>query len=219
MTSPLIDIHTHNKLIDSVLGIESFSIDKVSFYQKWPKSYSVGIHPWYIHEINVDQAIKQLTYIASDANLKAIGECGLDRAIARNFDNQYHAFIEQLKIAEKYDKPLIVHNVRAYSDFLGILKKEKPAVPFIFHGFNANQDILKKLIKHNVYFSVGAEIMKDNSKAQRILPHIPINRLFFETDEWIGNIEELYLFASKLRGIDIDKLRDQIYYNYKSVFV
>ncbi|MCK5847291.1 MAG: TatD family hydrolase [Bacteroidales bacterium] len=219
MSLPFINIHTHNKLKESEIGIESFSIDKVSFYQEWPQSYSVGLHPWYLYKLNIEQSLKQLEYIASNVNMKAVGECGLDRAIARNFDEQKYAFLKQIEIAEFIDKPMIIHNVRAYSDFLGILKNKKPVVPFIFHAYNSNKDILDKLIKYNVYFSMGAEILVNNSKAQRILPHIPINRLFIETDEWQGNIEELYSYVAMVKGFDIDRIKSEVYYNYRSVFV
>ena len=219
MQSPFVNIHTHNKITEDMIGIQSYCISDIGFSQEWPNSYSVGIHPWNIHKVNIEQSIKQIEYIASETNMKAVGECGLDRAIARNFENQYNTFILQIKIAEAFDKPMIVHNVRAFSDYLGILKKDKPAIPFIFHGFNGNKDILNKLIKFNVYFSMGAEILINNSKAQRIIPHIPLNRLFIETDEWKGNIKELYEYVSELKKLDIERIKDQIYYNYKSVFV
>ncbi|OYT10420.1 MAG: hypothetical protein B6I18_09240 [Bacteroidetes bacterium 4572_112] len=218
MSASFIDIHTHNALSDSQAGIQSFCIQDISFNQQWPSSFSVGIHPWHIHKVDVTQALKQLEYIACEKDMKAIGECGLDRAIARNFDLQLSAFISQIKIAEAFDKPMIIHNVRAFSDFLSILKNEKPAIPFVFHAFNGNKDILNKLMRFNVYFSIGADVLKDNSKALRILPFIPLNRLFIETDEWEGDIAELYQKISELKSIDVEKLKNQLYYNYKNIF-
>jgi len=219
MLVPFVNVHTHKELENSSIGLQSFCIQDISFYQQWPKSFSVGLHPWHIHKLDVRQSLKQLEYIASEPSMKAIGECGLDRAIARNFDEQYSAFIKQMKIAEAFDKPMIVHNVRAFSDFLSILKTEKPAVPMIFHAFNGNKDILNKLMRFNVYFSVGSDMLKPNSKAYRILPEIPLNRLLIETDEWDGDIAELYQQASYIRSSDVQRIKNQVYYNYKSIFV
>ncbi len=218
MNSPFVNIHSHKPISSLTVGIESFCVHDLSFDHQWPQSYSVGIHPWYIHKTDVKQAIKQLGYMADDANFKAFGECGLDRAIARDFDIQYSVFIQQIKLAEEFNKPVIIHNVRAFADILGLLKKEKPAVPFIFHAFNGNLDILNKLLKHNVYFSIGHDIFKNNSKTQRILEHIPLNRLFFETDEWEGDISEIYSQASKMLNVEMGVLKTNAYYNYKSIF-
>ncbi len=218
MLRPFIDIHTHNPIDKSILGIQNFCIDKVSIEQQWPSSFSAGLHPWFLHKIDINQSFKQLEYISENENFKAVGECGLDRAIARNFEVQVQAFIMQINLAVQINKPIIVHNVRAFADILGLLKSEKPSVPIILHAFNGNKDILHKLLRHNVYFSLGADILKNNSKAQRIIKHIPINRLFLETDEWKGNIGDLYAAASKIIGVDVENLRDNLYYNYRTIF-
>ncbi len=218
MNSPYINIHSHNKLEDNCIGIQSFMLQNLKIDTIFPSSYSLGIHPWHISKLNIKDSLKQLEILADNSSIKAIGECGLDRAFASNFDLQREVFIAQIKIAAKYNKAIIVHNVRAFSDILEIFKQEQIYIPIIFHAFNGNKDIMQKLMKYDVYFSIGSDILKENSKAQRIVADIPINRLFIETDEWTGSIVELYSEAAKHIGRSVIDIRNQIYYTYKSLF-
>ena len=218
MSSPYINIHSHNSIENNIIGIKNYQIHDITIDTQFPNAYSIGIHPWHISKLNITESLKQLENLADNPQLKAIGECGLDRSIASNFDIQRKVFISQLHIADRNNKAIIIHNVRAFSDILEILKQEKISIPIIFHAFNGNKDIMQKLMKYDVYFSIGSDIFKTNSKAQRIISDIPINRLFMETDEWTGNIEDIYSEVSKHIGRSIIDIRNQVYYSFKSLF-
>ncbi len=71
-----IDIHTHKKyLVDYVFSIEN----------KYPKStgfstpFSIGIHPWYIKQNNIENELLIIEEKLQYKNCYAIGECGLDK--------------------------------------------------------------------------------------------------------------------------------------------
>jgi len=219
MESPYIDIHSHNKIETPNIGIRSMFIQETTIGMDFDSAFSIGLHPWHISKINYKEALKNMKFFTEQPMLKAIGECGLDRSISVNYDLQKEVFLSQLVLADLYDKPLIIHNVRAFADFLSILKQEKPNIPLLFHAFNGNADILNKLLQFNTFYSFGKDLEKKNSKASRIISKIPINRLFLETDDSDINIEGIYSIAASKIGISIEKLKNQIYYNYKSLFL
>ena len=219
MDSPYIDIHSHSKIEAPNIGIRSMFIQETTIGMDFDSPFSIGLHPWHISKTNHQEALKNMELFIEHPMLKAIGECGLDRSIAVNYELQKEVFLSQLILADLYDKPLIVHNVRAFDDFLSILKQEKPNIPLLFHAFNGNADILNKLLQFNTFYSFGKDLEKENSKTSRIIRNIPINRLFLETDDSNVKIEDIYSIAASKIGISMKKLKNQIYYNYKSLFL
>ncbi len=214
-----IDIHSHQKISHPHQGIQSFNAQDLLSDIEFPEVFSLGLHPWNISNTDIKKALPILDSLSDNPQLVAIGECGLDRAVSTNFETQKEVFISQLRIANNRNKAIIVHCVRAFSDILSILKEEKPSIPIIFHAYSGNADILQKLIKYNTYFSCGHDLFDERSKANRIINHIPLNRLFLETDDWNGSIEDIYDIASKKIGKSLLELRHQIYYTYKSLIL
>lgn len=219
MKPAYIDIHSHHKIPPPYQGIQNFDAKDLLSDIEFPEVFSLGLHPWNISSIDINKTLPILDSLSDNPQLVAIGECGLDRAVSTNFETQKEVFISQLQIANKRNKPIVVHCVRAFSDFLAILKQEEPDVPIIFHAYSGNADILQKLIKYNAYFSCGHDLFDERSKASRIINHIPLNRLFLETDDWNGSIEEIYKIAATKLNISLIELRHQIYYTYKSLIL
>lgn len=219
MLAQFINIHSHRPIEPNYQGIENFQIQDIKNNQEFPSSYSLGLHPWNLNDSSVDNLLNILENLADNNEVKAIGECGIDRVVSIDIDLQKEVFYYQLELAERLGKAVIVHNVRAFSDMLEIFKELKPSIPIIFHGFTGNEEILNKLLHFNAYFSFGYDLFKDNSKASRIISKIPRNCLFLETDDWGGGIEEIYNIAANKLNISIIELRNQIYYTYKSLFL
>ena len=219
MHAPYIDIHTHNKIEQPNIGIENFDIEDIRSNQVFPNSYSLGLHPWNLSNSSVDNLLMLLENLADNNKVKAIGECGIDRVVSIDINLQKEVFQYQLELAERLGKSIIVHNVRAFSDMLETLKKTKPSIPIIFHAFSGNEEIIKKLLHFNSYFSFGKDLFNENSKASRIIAKVPRNCLFLETDNWNGNIIDVYKEASNRLNISIIELRSQIYYSYKNLFL
>ena len=71
-----INIHTHGAgpskgvfLIESLMAHEELLPGDISGI-----SYSFGIHPWFLSEVNYDKLLKRVNYVAGLPNLAAIGE-------------------------------------------------------------------------------------------------------------------------------------------------
>ena len=121
----------------------------------------------------------------------AVGECGLDYFRLPNEQNkknktillQKDIFIAQIKLAKKFNKPLIVHIRDANDDSKTILlQHEASKIGGVLHCFNASPHLLE-LANNNFYFGIGGIITFKNAKnLTKILPKIPKDKLLVETD-------------------------------------
>ena len=212
--NPFINIHTHQSHIDNKEFIEIYNIDvdsnvnvDVTFL------YSIGIHPWDCQKSKVKSSMAQWLNGST-----AIGECGIDRACGIDFDIQKDVFIKQIEISEQYNKPMIIHAVRAHSDIISIRKETKAKMPWIIHGFQGNEQIVNQYLRHNIYLSLGDVLFKNESRAVELLKTIPSERLFLETDDSERSIVDVYERASVLSGRSLDDLRSDIFNNFVKIF-
>src|ERR1035437_3366952 len=108
----LINLHTHR--ISNEGNIQILNI----FAQEMPDAepdflFSAGLHPWHISKVNPEECFESIGQAANQKNMLAVGECGLDRSIPTDFALKEHCFIEQIQIANRSNKPLIIHCVQA----------------------------------------------------------------------------------------------------------
>lgn len=208
---PFIDVHTHHAPSNKVLYLINQPLDQPAH-----ALMSIGIHPWEIDNIDTESAILTIKNNLTNKYLLAIGECGIDRAIKTPVETQLNCFIKQADIAESQSLPVIIHCVKAWSDFLQIRKKY--CQPWIFHGFNGNTNIALSLLEQGCFLSFGQSLLK-SAKIQAVFCAIPLQNIFLETDDDPSiNIEEIYQFAAKLRHICTDELKKKIFTNFKMVF-
>ena len=211
-----IDLHTHR--VNRNGNIQVLNV----FAQDLPiddpdNFFSAGLHPWHIATVNLEECFRAIDQAAMQKDMLAVGECGLDRLISADFAFQEWCFKQQIQIAEKYGKPLIIHCVRAYSDILKQKKESKSGLPWIIHGYRGNLQTTLSLIKQNFYFSVGEQLLKDKAKHD-IFRSIPIDRLFLETDDHEILISEIYSMATQILSIDKNELDQILVSNFKTVF-
>lgn len=221
---PFIDIHTHfwknNTDVISVLNISQNdacfpSLDN-DFVAPAP-FFSMGLHPWFLTEQNVDANLDQMRQVMTCNNLLFIGECGLDRLKGPNLAFQTQAFEQQIYLAQTVSKPVLIHCVRTFYEIIAIKKQLNPSIPFIIHGFNQNQTILMELLKNDFYISIGVKTMNDSSNAVQAVKKIPLDRLFLETDDIDFDIKTVYEKVAQLRGVDVADLKIQVAENFSRV--
>lgn len=187
---PFIDIHTH-------LATDAVTIR------------TVGVHPWLAGE----GALPSAEEIAS---AEAVGEIGLDKASAVDFSLQTALFQAQLRLAEQYEKPVVLHVVRAYEEVLKALDEvQLPAV--IFHGFIGSTALTEQLLKRGCYLSFGERTFR-SSKTQEALRSTPLEQLFIETDESRMPLGEIYEKVAEAKGISSTALKKATYENYLKLF-
>jgi len=173
-------------------------------------SVSAGIHPWQLKE-DFSLQFNQLTKLASCKNVIAIGECGLDRKKGTAIEIQFDALRAQIDIANRVNKPMILHLVKSYSGILAFAHLMK--TPWIVHGFKGNLIEAENIIKKGGRLSFGPRLLNDDAM-QALFTSIPLDCIYLETDTKRVLIDEMYRKAALLRNLDIDELRTGIWLNF-----
>ena len=219
--SPFVNIHTHYNHIDNneFVEIQNIDVDNIVNVDV-SHFYSIGIHPWKSQQIFYQQTQKLMeSGCLGDLNFLAIGECGLDRVCGVDFEIQKEAFIKQIELSERIAKPLIIHAVRTYPDIISIRKETKAKQVWIIHGFQGNEQSAEQLLRYaDIYLSLGDVLFKNEARAKRLLQVIPTDKLFFETDVAERKISDVYEKAVLLSGVEMDKLRNDIFNNFVKIF-
>lgn len=180
---------------------------------------SCGIHPWFIQTDYVSQ-LQLLRFKISNTNIIALGECGLDKLKGPELSVQKIIFAKHIQIANEYNLPLIIHNVRAHQEILKLLHEYKNHQPVIFHGFNNNLSIAKQIIAEGYYLSFGAALFNVKSNAAQVLKNVSYSQFFLETDDNKEfTIEEVYTRASEILNIPLNKLKEDLFLRFKEVFI
>lgn len=190
MIGPYIDIHTHHPTSATTL-------------------HAVGVHPW-------QAAIESLPSEVAIMAAEAVGEIGLDKVCAVDFEQQKAVFAAQLDLAERFAKPVVLHCVRAFEEVMRCLEgRTLPAV--IFHGFIGSKEQAERALQRGYYLSFGVRTAR-SPKSVEALRYTPLDRLFVESDEEMTPIETIYEEMATLRGVSVEELRSATLANYTRIF-
>ena len=159
----------------------------VDLSKKYKYIYAIcGISPNDIAETEneIEQQIEQIQKIAQSTKVVGIGEIGLDYYWNKeNKELQKKAFINQIKLADKMDLPIIIHTGEAVMDTIQILKENIPKRKGVFHCCPLNIELVKEGLKLGFYISLAGPITFKNSKnADEIIQMIPLEKMLIETD-------------------------------------
>lgn len=179
--------------------------------------YSMGIHPLYIDENRLERDFQILDQKLGLPECLALGECGLDKRSETPFEIQQSVFEKQLILAEKYQKPVVIHCVFAFQELIEIKKRLKITVPMIVHGFSKKAELAKQLIENGFYVSFGKNLLR-NPELESVFKNIPNDKFLLETDMIEEGIQDVYALAAKYKGIELEELQKIINNNYKTVF-
>jgi TatD DNase family protein len=194
----MIDNHVHldliNDNISSIIerakrvGVTEFIVPGVCGFPKRLEElqrYSEikicwGIYPQYAEVEGIFE--KELVNLkASQTDLYAIGECGLDKRFP-NLEKQISLFKKQLILASQINKPLIIHLVGYYQKALDLLKESSNRPEFILHSWSGSAEMAKEFVKLGGKISLSGGILKSPKKLKEILDTIPSEKIIFETD-------------------------------------
>ena len=189
----ILDIHTHNAKTHTQT-IET-----------------VGIHPWHASLGEVGE-VERLA-----PTVDAIGEIGLDYACEVSHEDQIAVFKAQLAIAERLEKPVVLHCVRAF-EYVIKLVLEYRLKAVIFHGFIGSTEQAQRAVNQGYYLSFGERTFR-SPKTIEALRSTPLSRLFVETDESATPIEDIYAKIAELRGIEVSELLKATEENFSKIFL
>lgn len=121
--------------------------------------------------------------VESGVKFYAIGETGLDYHW-EGFDAeiQKECFREHLRLAQKLDLPVIIHQREALEDTFEVLK-EFPGVRGVFHAFTSSLEVYKRVQSlGDYYIGIGGVCTFKNAHIGKALSEIPLERILLETD-------------------------------------
>ena len=179
--------------------------------------YSIGIHPWFIVEGRIEADLAIIESKLQEVNCLAVGECGLDKRIEVPMELQQMVFERQLLLAQKYQKPVVIHCVAAFQELIAIKKKLNISVPILIHGFSKNIQVAKQLVDNGFYISFGKYLLL-NPELEAVFKSVPNNRFFLETDTVEEGIEAVYELAAKYKGVSVKEIQKLVSSNFLDVF-
>ena len=170
--------------------------------------FSAGIHPKLIDK-SFSENFAAVTRLASHPHCAAIGECGIDIFSSASIAVQKEAFIQHLRLAQQYAKPVIIHCVRAYSEIISALNITKFTFPVVMHSYNGNIQTTQQLLRReNIYFSFSDKILAPNCAALKSLDIIPIERIMIETDNSNSPLQPIVTLISDVKRVGEETVKE-----------
>jgi TatD DNase family protein len=155
----------------------------LSLADKYPFVHaSVGVHP-HAAKTMTDGTIAELEKMLAHPKAVAVGEIGLDYHYDFSpRDVQRERFREQLELARKLKKPVIVHEREALQDVMDIVKEYKELTG-VFHCFSGSWETARTILDMGWYLSfTGVVTFKKVRKAIEVVRKMPPDRIMIETD-------------------------------------
>ncbi|MEB3341715.1 TatD family hydrolase [Okeania sp.] len=173
-------------LVHSCVEPEEFSSIK-AIADRFPELfYAVGLHPLDADKWTSSTANQIQQLATSDPKVVAIGETGLDFYKADNQEKQKFVFEQQLTIAQKLNKPLIIHCRDAAFSMAEILydfQENQGAVRGVMHCWGGTPEETKMFLDLGFYISFsGIVTFKNATQVQESAKIVPSDRLLVETD-------------------------------------
>ncbi|MFC0337745.1 TatD DNase family protein [Kushneria avicenniae] len=207
MTAPFVDTHCHfdfapfcghetqslqqaaaagvEKLIAVGVSAERFAGVMALAERHVPVYAALGIHPMAVHESR-DEHLEQLEAWLGQRSgkLVAVGEIGLDLYIDNpQFDRQEAMLDAQLRLARRYDLPVILHSRRTHDKLAMHLRRLDLPRTGVIHGFAGSEQQAQAFIKAGYLIGVGGTMTYERAtKTRRTLSRLPLSSLLLETD-------------------------------------
>lgn len=201
---------TNNVAICVLPAVEVANFDAVrAFAHAHGDAYCLGLHPLYVgqaHDDDLNQLDAALSRCQTDPHLVAVGEIGLDFFVPELQKNplrerQIHFFRAQLKLANKYRLPVVLHSRRAVDQVLKHLcelgrSESDTRAPTelgkcldntrwrgIAHAFNGSTQQAHAFIDLGFKLGFGGALTFERAlQLRRLAAELPLDAIVLETD-------------------------------------
>ncbi len=193
---------------------------------------TVGVSPNDIEDLKGNY-IEDIEELAKSHKVVAIGEIGLDYYWNKeNKEKQKEIFMEQIKLANKLELPIVIHTREAVMDTIDILKKIECKKRGVFHCCPLNRELVKEALKLGFYISFAGPVTFKNSKnAEEIVNLVPIEKILIETDSpYLSpepvrgrrndsrNVKYIAQKIADIKGLTIEEVAKQMHKNIEKIF-
>jgi TatD DNase family protein len=183
-----------------VPGVERSNFDIVcNLADRYPHcALALGIHPLFVNRAGPDDldVLAEIVEkrLESDNPPIAIGEIGLDFFI-EGYDRERQEFFytEQLKLARRYNLPVILHVRRSVDHILKHLRRIE-VCGGIAHAYNGSRQQADQLIALNFKLGFGGAMTYPRAlRIRELAQELPLDAIVLETDapdippEWLGH--------------------------------
>lgn len=193
---------------------------------------AIGIHPSEANQFNIE--LDWIKDYIDNPKVVAVGEIGLDYYWDKTYkEEQKELFVRQIKLANQYKKPFIVHMRDATSDTYELIKNTKNNdISGVMHCYSASKESIQQFIDLGMYISLAGPVTFKNAKTPKeVAKEIPLDKLLVETDcpylsptPFRGKVNEpknvLYIAKeiAKIKDISFEELSKQTYKNTCKLF-
>ena len=229
------------KFISAGYSLES-SKKAIELSEKYDYIYATcGISPNDIpqNENNLWKEIEEMQKLLKQDfgknKIVAIGEIGLDYYWEKDInrrEQQKKAFISQIKIANNFDLPIVIHTREAVMDTITILKEIEVIKKGVFHCCPLNRELVKEALKLGCYISFAGPVTFKNSKnANEIIDMVPNDKMLIETDSpYLApepvrgtrndprNVQYIAKKIAEIKGMTLEEVAKMTYENTKEIF-
>lgn len=144
--------------------------------------HGVGLHPWWI---DGHAGGLELVEEATRTQAEAIGECGLDKPLAKRggatLDVQEEVFRAHVEASRTTGLPLVIHVVGAHGRLLDVLEAAGPLPGGMIHSFTGPRELVGRYVKLGFALSFCASLTRSR-RAQEAAAAVPSEWLLLETD-------------------------------------
>ncbi|CAM3254704.1 TatD family hydrolase [Filibacter tadaridae] len=144
----------------------------------------VGWHP--VDAIDcTEEDLNWIESLAAHPKVVGIGETGLDYHWDKSpKDIQQEVFRKQIRLAQKVNLPVIIHNRDATADVVRILQEEEAGkTGGIMHCFSGSVETAKECIAMDFMISLGGPVTFKNARMPKeVATEISLEHLLIETD-------------------------------------
>ncbi|NLV73846.1 MAG: TatD family hydrolase [Chloroflexi bacterium] len=193
---------------------------------------TVGVHPHEAEKVAADgeslaYALSELTRLAKQPRVVAIGEIGLDYHYDFARHETQHVLLSALSaLAVELDLPVVLHNRESDDDMMHILD-DVPHIRGVLHCFSGSQKLLDWALTHGFYIGVAGTVTFKNAELLRsMLGAVPHEHILIETDApylaplgWRGKrnepawVVEIAAMLGRLHGLSVGEVGEITYAN------
>ena len=145
----------------------------------------IGLHPCSVKKDNIEKEILHVEEMLNKNKFIAIGEIGLDLYWdTSNLSYQKVAFESQIKLAKKYQLPIVIHVRDSFNEAIEIVEKlNNENLSGVFHCFTGNIQEAERIINlENFYLGIGGVVTFKNGGINKIINQISLDNIILETD-------------------------------------
>lgn len=151
----------------------------------------IGLHPYFLREVSTGERAVWLEAFADHftrAGACAVGECGLDKPLARRsgptLEEQAAVLRRHVEWARVLQVPLVLHVVGAHGLALDVVGEDGPlAAGGVVHAYSGAAELVDRYARLGFSFGFGGAVLRPAAKkAKAALLEVAPERLLIETD-------------------------------------